>query len=382
MQYIAGVPIVERNRALVASLFFFTTLSFVAVVLRTITRATLVRNFGRDDSFIVVAVAGAIAFLTAVIYQIKFGLGDQVYLETLQDFLKSLYYTIIAYGVAHLSVKFSILFQCRRIFVERSAQRIYLCLLVWMTLYGLFCLLSSILTCVPVAKYWDDSIEGGCINRSILHYVLAGFNIANDITLLILPLPYLKALQIPKRAKYMLMGVFACGSFACIVAIIRLYSLWVNNSAPIPQQPLKGVDIALWSGLEVNVAIICASVPALKPLFVKFFPRFFSTISSFTDPNKPSRYGDRYGRSTHGSVPLHSFSRKEPNSTVVTTTMQADRDDSSTSDGGIKVQQSFEMKAVSAHGDNDSELNLVSASGAGNLSRRSSERRMEAGVAR
>jgi hypothetical protein len=379
---IAGVTIVERNVPLVTALFFFTTLSFIAVVLRTITRAALVRNFGRDDSFIVVASIAAIGFLTATLYQIKYGLGDAVLPETLISFLQSLYFTILCYGVSHLSVKFSILFQCRRIFVERSAQRIYLGLLVWMTLYGLFCLLSSIFTCVPAAKYWDASIEGGCMDRSALHYALAAFNIANDITLLILPLPYLRALQIPKRARYMLMGVFACGSFACIVAIIRLYSLWVFNSVAIDQQPIKGVDIALWSGLEINVAIVCASVPALKPLFVKFFPRFFSSISSFTDSNKPSRYGDRYGRSTHRSIPLHSFSRKEPTSTVVTTTLPADRDDSSTSDGGIKVQQSFEMKAVSANGDNDSEINLVTTSGRAGHSRRSSERAVEAGLAR
>lgn len=127
------------------------------------------------------------------------------------SFLKSLYFTILAYGVSHLSVKFSLLFQCRRIFVERSAQRIFLGMLIWMTIYGVFCLFSSILTCVPVAKYWDDTIEGGCIDRSLLHYVLAGFNIANDIALLLIPLPYLKALQIQKRAKIVLMGVFACG---------------------------------------------------------------------------------------------------------------------------------------------------------------------------
>lgn len=117
---------------------------------------------------------------------------------------------MVSYSFTHIAVKFSILLQYKRIFTERIAQRIFLGLLVWLTLYGLFCLLSSLITCVPIAKYWDDTIPGGCINRSNLHYALAGFNIANDIALLVVPLPFLRKLQIARRAKYVLIGVFAC----------------------------------------------------------------------------------------------------------------------------------------------------------------------------
>lgn len=67
MWYVADVPIVERNQGLVFSLFFFTTLSFLAVVMRIVTRAALVRNFGTDDYFIVLASVGSIGFLVAVL---------------------------------------------------------------------------------------------------------------------------------------------------------------------------------------------------------------------------------------------------------------------------------------------------------------------------
>lgn len=117
----------------------------------------------------------------------------------------------MAYSFTQLVVKFSILLQCKRIFTERIAQRIFLGLIIWLSVYGLFCLLSSLVTCVPIAKYWDDTIPGGCINRSNLHYALAGFNIANDIALLVAPLPFLRKLQIARRAKYVLIAVFACG---------------------------------------------------------------------------------------------------------------------------------------------------------------------------
>ena len=83
--------------------------------------------------------------------------------------------------------------------------------MIYLGAYAAFCIGSSIFTCVPVAKYWDDNIPGGCINRSNLHYGIAAVNIINDFVLLCIPYPFLKKLNITKRAKYVLIGVFACG---------------------------------------------------------------------------------------------------------------------------------------------------------------------------
>lgn len=55
MLYIVDIPIVERNHGLVVSAFLFTSLAFLAVSMRTFTRAFLVRNVGLDDYFIVAA---------------------------------------------------------------------------------------------------------------------------------------------------------------------------------------------------------------------------------------------------------------------------------------------------------------------------------------
>lgn len=148
--------------------------------------------------------------MTKVAAEMRYGLGDAVRLEQLESFLKSLYATIVCYGITHTAVKFSILFQCKRIFVEPFAQKIFLGLIIWMSLYGAFCVLSSIFTCWPIPKYWDNTIEGGCIERSNLHYALAGFNIINDILILSAPVPFLRKLQIPRRAKMVLIAVFLC----------------------------------------------------------------------------------------------------------------------------------------------------------------------------
>lgn len=61
-----------------------------------------------------------------------------------------------------------------------------------------------------------------------------------------------------------------------IVSTIRLKSLYDVASGPVELQTVTGVDIALWSGLEINIAIICGSVPALRA----FAHRLFRNSSS------------------------------------------------------------------------------------------------------
>lgn len=70
----------------------------------------------------------------------------------------------------------------------------------------------TVFTCYPVAKYWDDSIPGKCLDNRALRYAFAGINIVNDIALLVAPMPFLRTLQIERRIKFALMGVFAVGA--------------------------------------------------------------------------------------------------------------------------------------------------------------------------
>ncbi|KAH8664664.1 hypothetical protein BX600DRAFT_498408 [Xylariales sp. PMI_506] len=361
MWYLGSTPIVAENYALVFTSFFFVTLALVVVGLRVYTRGFILRRMGTDDYFMVVAMLGSISFLTSAMYrkypptnaavviltmtEIRFGLGDAVNESQLISFLQALYATVVSYVTTQLVLKYSLLFQYRRIFQTQDAKKIFTVLFVIITAYALFAEGASIITCWPVAKYWDDSIPGGCIDRSILHYVLAGFNIAIDITLLLIPILYLKKLQVTFRAKLVLIGCFACGGVACIIAIIRLQSLYVNNSAPIDQQPLYGVAIAIWSHLELNIAIVCASVPSLKPLFVKVFPKLGSLHSS----GKLGYYRQSESRLKSGSRPLQSVDRTEHNHF-------------SAADKGrmaIKVDHIIEMKTLNVTEDSGSENNLV-----------------------
>lgn len=77
--------------------------------------------------------------------------------------------------------------------------------------YGTWTILSAWLNCIPVSKFWDDSVPGYCLNKEGLWFSNAAMHILTDLVILVLPMPVLNSLQLPKRQKIALMGVFALG---------------------------------------------------------------------------------------------------------------------------------------------------------------------------
>jgi len=86
-----------------------------------------------------------------------------------------------------------------------------------------------------------------------------------DFWILLLPLKTLKGIQRPKQEKIALFVIFGIGSFAAVASIIRLHTIYIYTMAVDPFR--DGIPVNLWSMIEVAVAISCASVSALKPIF-------------------------------------------------------------------------------------------------------------------
>jgi hypothetical protein len=105
-----------------------------------------------------------------------------------------------------------------------------------------------------------------------------------------LPVKVIWTLQIPKQQKIALVGVLTIGWFVCVVSILRLTAL-VELSKHPEDRTYYAAPTAYWSAIEANLGIVCASLPALKPLIVKIIPAF-STRSS-----RSREYGTR--QSTH-----------------------------------------------------------------------------------
>ena len=73
--------------------------------------------------------------------------------------------------------------------------------------------LVGIFACHPIRYSWDKTIDGECVQTIPWWFAYAALNISTDIIILALPMPLIKGLmQITKRQKYILMGVFVVGA--------------------------------------------------------------------------------------------------------------------------------------------------------------------------
>lgn len=79
--------------------------------------------------------------------------------------------------------------------------------------YNIALVFPLIFTCRPFMKNWDVTIlEGTCINRTPIYMATAVLNMVTDIVLLVLPIPMIVKLQMPRVQKAGLICIFGVGS--------------------------------------------------------------------------------------------------------------------------------------------------------------------------
>jgi hypothetical protein len=185
--------------------------------------------------------------------------------------LQLFYVHQIFYKVSINLTKISITLLYTRIFGNTRWFR-FTCYFI-MTATAMYCVSSvaaTIFQCTPVPRMWDKTIAGTCINTSQFYYANAGFSIATDVIILFLPMPLVLNLQIPKIQKVALFLVFTLGGFVVVTSCLRLTTL--NNNAT-SQDPTWDIEASMWTVIEMNVAIVCACLPMIRPLIVKVFPK-------------------------------------------------------------------------------------------------------------
>jgi hypothetical protein len=79
-------------------------------------------------------------------------------------------------------------------------------------LVSLWAIFSSAFFCLPVASFWDHSIKASsCLPREPRWFSGASLNIITDFMIIILPLPVITKMNLPKAQKIVLHMVFIVG---------------------------------------------------------------------------------------------------------------------------------------------------------------------------
>lgn len=167
--------------------------------------------------------------------------------------------------------KASILVQYLRIFSSRHTRvacYVLLASLIPAICWGVF---GGIFLCDPVRKLWTPTISGHCRDAQTYWTSVAGVDIGLDVLVLLLPIPSISGLHLPRKQKLATMLVFLFGFLVCAVSVVRVAT--VVGVAKQGDMIMSGIWSIIWSVTEANVGIICASLLALRAWVVKLCPR-------------------------------------------------------------------------------------------------------------
>lgn len=162
--------------------------------------------------------------------------------------------------------------------------------------YAIASVTATIFQCSPVRLAFNKSLTGTCIDNAKFWYANSGFSIATDLLILFMPMWLVYKLQIPVAQKMALIIVFALGSFVVITSCLRITT--INIIATTTDQTYD-ISSTMWTIIEMNVAIVCACLPMIRPLIVKFFPKIMPKSSSNNKYGSAARYGSKTDMTGH-----------------------------------------------------------------------------------
>ncbi|KAI6319271.1 hypothetical protein MCOR14_001479 [Pyricularia oryzae] len=254
---------------------------FVFIALRYYARFLIAKGLWWDDWMMMIAMVSHIGGCACIFVATNLGFGQHlwnVYPGNTEEMLKLFHVVQNFYIVIQVSAKLSLVLLYWRIFPTRWFRVALRCSIVWLVVHGLGFILFVNFQCNPMAAVWDRSIEDAkCLSLNGIAWAGGASAIFEDVVILLLPIPEVMKLQLTLQKKIAVYMMFAVGSFACLTSIIRLK--YVHLFGNTKDESWENVDVLIWSIMEVSVAVVCACLPALRPLFLKV-PGFFTSNGS------------------------------------------------------------------------------------------------------
>lgn len=91
-----------------------------------------------------------------------------------------------------------------------------------MLAYYIPAVIVKIRICSPITKFWDQRIDGTCLDQTSIILADSVVSVVSDMIVLILPLLLNLTLQISTKRKMRVMAILGAGGLAVVASIIRL----------------------------------------------------------------------------------------------------------------------------------------------------------------
>ncbi|KAM5345905.1 hypothetical protein ACJ41O_011766 [Fusarium nematophilum] len=265
-------------------------LATVSLVLRLLARRMTKASYGVDDVLAVVSYFASVAYTTvALVWTVNFGLGRPIADgppnltedERLEKSWLMLWLTSFTYSFAIAFAKFAILAFYWRVF-KFSDIRVPIQALAALTVaWFLLRLFMVTLQCVPINALWDKSVEDAeCnIHEATFFFSTVLTHVLIDCAILALPAIEVGKLHLPKGQKVAVIALFMFGALVCLASIFVLIESFRFDSHTKEIGLEMGIHDA-WATVEVNLAVVSACLPMLRPIFRRILPRSFLTSHS------------------------------------------------------------------------------------------------------
>ncbi|KAL8847939.1 MAG: hypothetical protein Q9221_007004 [Calogaya cf. arnoldii] len=263
----------QRGR-IVGSSTAFIVLTTVIVALRLLSRKLAHAGFWWDDHFAVIAWAFSTMCCVLLLIQLERGYGRHIYIWgpvegplKMRQWRKVFYVFELFFHTSTTLAKYSILAFYWRIFAIKSFRQILIWTTVLCTVYMVAIDLTIIFQCQPIHHSWDQVVgtsQGQCIDEYRFFVGSGSANVALNLLVFILPMPLLWRLRTTARQQIILTAIFTLAGFVVLVSII-----WVVVLARLEASDVTWnfINAGIWSALEPSMAVICACIPSLRPLF-------------------------------------------------------------------------------------------------------------------
>ncbi|PMD41971.1 hypothetical protein L207DRAFT_391012, partial [Hyaloscypha variabilis F] len=241
----------------------------ILVLARFYSRVFIMKNWGNDDSWILLSwVIGSIALTTLNGILTSRITGTQHTVQTSENLVLTMRLGFASRELYQVCVGTTKLGLCAfylRIFQDRVSKVIIRSTMGFIALFTFALSIGIIFQCRPIyVGDWND-VPAKCGNQDPGIIASGIVNILSDIILLIFVTPRILGLQITKQQKISLLAIVSLGLLVIVAATMRIvFTLraLVNSGA----QPWESYQIAIWSAVEVNCGLLCAAAPAVKPV--------------------------------------------------------------------------------------------------------------------
>ncbi|EON62658.1 hypothetical protein W97_01882 [Coniosporium apollinis CBS 100218] len=276
-----------RGPALVIVNSTFISFVVIAVALRVYTRLYIKRWFGSDDYLICAALVSTVTLTIIVMLANTRYYWDRhvwdIPWNAVPGTLKVAFAGKMTFIFAATFVRMSLLQFYYRLTRQCNIRWSNWALHLTHAFNACICVAFVALTifqCYPVSAYWAFPLQmNKCLPEGPVTLGAGIVNCVADLLVASLPIPIVAQLQMPQRQRVGVVILLSLGFIVTTAGIVRTYFIWKSLMNSYDE---TWFAYPLWIAavVEIDLAVICACAPAIRPLVTIYVSPIFSRFST------------------------------------------------------------------------------------------------------